>query len=314
MAVKLGYLLPTRERAMNGVHETGEILALADHAESVGLDSVWIGDSVTAKPRHDPLTLLAAIAGRTHTVTLGTAVLLSMLRNPVLLAQQLATLDQISEGRLILGVGIANDSPPTQAEFKAVGVPFEKRVGTLLEGLRLAQALWTADAPLDWEGRWSLKQATLAPKPYTPGGPEIWGGGAAPGALQRCGKNFAGWFPAGPGGADKWQQNWNQVRAAAEEAGRDPNELTGAAYLTVSIDDDAAAADQRLNSYLQNYYKIPAEKVRAVQYGFAGSKSAVKDWLHSFIAAGATHLCVRTADSRDREHMDTLAEFREDFR
>ena len=98
MNIKLGFLLPTRERVMVGTHETTEILELADYAENIGLDSVWIGDSLLAKPRHEPLSLIAAIAGRTKHIELGTGVLLPMLRNPVLLAHQVATIDQISEG------------------------------------------------------------------------------------------------------------------------------------------------------------------------------------------------------------------------
>src|SRR5215218_450323 len=114
---KLGYLLPTRERIMEGRDETGSLLALAERAESLGFDSVWVGDSVLARPRHDPMTLLAAVAARTRKVELGTAVLLPPLRNPVLLAHQVATLDRLAEGRLILGVGIATDVPNIRAEF-----------------------------------------------------------------------------------------------------------------------------------------------------------------------------------------------------
>src|SRR5882757_1083553 len=153
---RLGYLLPTRERIMEGVHETAPLLALAEKAEALGFDSVWVGDSLLARPRHDPLTLLAAVAARVPRVELGTAVLLPALRNPVVLAQQVATLDQISEGRLILGVGIASDVPNIRTEFTAAGVPFEKRVGRMLEGLRLARALWTGQ-PVEWDGLWRVQ-------------------------------------------------------------------------------------------------------------------------------------------------------------
>ena len=156
MTVALGYLLPTRERVMAGEPAAAPLLALAERAEALGYDSVWAGDSPLARPRHEPLTLLAAAAGRTRRVVLGTAVLLPALRNPVLLAHQAATLDRISEGRLILGVGIASDAPNVRAEFAAAGVPFEKRVGRLLEGLRV-------------EGRKSLRM----------------GGDAEPGGIER---------------------------------------------------------------------------------------------------------------------------------
>src|ERR1700688_1074409 len=153
MAAKLGYLLPTREQIMEGRPEASRLLALAQRAETLGFDSIWVGDSLLARPRHDPLTLLAGVAGRVPRIELGTAVLLPALRNPVLLAHQVATLDQIAEGRLILGVGIAADVPNIRAEFTAAGVPFEKRVGRLLEGLRLARSLWSGQ-PVNWDGRW----------------------------------------------------------------------------------------------------------------------------------------------------------------
>ena len=156
MTVSIGYLLPTRERIMRGNHDASTILDLASRAEGLGFDSVWIGDSLLARPRHDPITMLAAIAARTRVVELGTAVLLPALRNPVVLAHQFATLDQISLGRIILGVGIAADVPNIRAEFAAAGVPFEKRVGRMMEGLRLCQAFWRGK-PVDWDGRWPVE-------------------------------------------------------------------------------------------------------------------------------------------------------------
>ena len=107
MTVEFGVLIPTREAIMSGRPETGPLLTMAERAEAAGFDSVWIGDSITARPRHEPLTLMAAIAARTKRVRLGTGVLLPALRNPVVLAHLIATVDRISEGRVILGVGIA---------------------------------------------------------------------------------------------------------------------------------------------------------------------------------------------------------------
>src|SRR5438067_3166615 len=107
MPPRIGYLLPTRERVMESRPEAASLLALAERAEALGYESIWVGDSILARPRHEPLTLLSAVAARTKRAELGTAVLLPALRNPVVLAHGIATLDQISEGRFILGVGIA---------------------------------------------------------------------------------------------------------------------------------------------------------------------------------------------------------------
>jgi len=194
---KLGYLLPTRERVMEGHHETGFLLALAEKAEGMGFDSIWVGDSLTARPRHDPLTLLAAVAARTRKAELGTAVLLPALRNPVLLAHQVATLDRLCEGRLILGIGIAADTPSIRRDFEAAGVPFDKRVGRMNDAMRLCRALWTGQ-PVDWQGYWTVKQATVGPTPHRPGGPPIWIGGSSGPALRRAADRGDGWLPQGP--------------------------------------------------------------------------------------------------------------------
>src|SRR5690606_6771111 len=127
------------------------------------------------------------------------------------------------------------------------GVPFEKRVGTMMEGLRLAKALWSGN-PVDWDGRWHVEQGVIGPKPHRPGGPPIWGGGSAPAALARAGKHFDGWFPTGPD-AQVFGENWKQVQAAAREAGRDPKSLAAAIYLTLAVDENASAADERLNAF-----------------------------------------------------------------
>ena len=312
MPLELGYLLPTRERIMVGKHETGDIIALGDLADQLGIDSVWIGDSLLAKPRHDPLTLIAAIAARTEKVKIGTAVLLPMLRNPILLAHQVATLDQISEGRVILGIGTARDVPAIRAEFEAAGVPFEKRIGRMLEQMRLCRALWSGE-PVDWDGLWTVKQGELAPKPYTPGGPKIWSGGGVEAALKRSGRYFDGWFPSGAGTGKEWAEGWNGVKRFAKEAGRDPSTITGAAYVTLAIHDDQVTADAELDAYLEGYYLRPAAEIRTQQYCFAGTRAGAVDWLGEFVAGGASHVSVRFTGSDDAGQMEELVRIREEL-
>src|SRR5688572_20199297 len=142
MAVEFGVLLPTREGVMSGRMETAPLLTMAERAEAAGFDSVWIGD-FTPRPRHEPLTLMAAAAARTRRVRLGTGVLLPALRNPVVLAHVVGTRDRVAEGRLLLGVGIAADTPAIRREFAAAGVPWERRIGRFLETLEICRALWS---------------------------------------------------------------------------------------------------------------------------------------------------------------------------
>jgi alkanesulfonate monooxygenase SsuD/methylene tetrahydromethanopterin reductase-like flavin-dependent oxidoreductase (luciferase family) len=307
---KLGYLLPTRERVMEGRHETGPLFELAARAEALGFASLWIGDSLLARPRHDPLTLLAAVAARTTRVELGTAVLLPALRNPVLLAHQVATVDRIAEGRLILGVGIATDVPNIRAEFEAAGVPFEKRVGRMVEGLALARALWKGE-PVDWDGRWKVKGGTLGPTPHRPGGPPIWIGGSVPPARERAGKLYDGWFPNAPTAAEYGPQ-WAEVQAAARAVGRDPAALTGAMYLTLALDDDAARATARLDAYLQNYYGMPAAAMKKRQMCYAGPAAGAGAWLKGYADAGASHLVLRFAGEHERQ-LDTVSRLKREL-
>jgi probable F420-dependent oxidoreductase len=307
MPPRIGYLLPTRERVMEGRPEAAPLLALAERAEALGYDSVWVGDSITARPRHEPLTLLSAVAARTRRVELGTAVLLPALRNPVVLAHGIATLDQISEGRFILGVGIASDVPNIREEFAACGVRFEKRVGRMLEGLRLCRELWSGK-PVTWNGRWVIENATLGPVPHRPGGPPIWIGGMVRASLERVGRLYDGWFPNSPD-PEGWRRQWSEIHQIAREAGRDPAQLTGAVYLTLTVDEDKARAEQRINAFFENYYGRPAAEMRARQASYAGPAAGAVEWLSRWADAGVQHLVLRFAGDPER-HLEIVSKLR----
>jgi alkanesulfonate monooxygenase SsuD/methylene tetrahydromethanopterin reductase-like flavin-dependent oxidoreductase (luciferase family) len=308
MPLRLGYLLPTREQIMEGEPRVAPLLALAERAAGLGFDSLWVGDSVLARPRHEPLSLLACVATRVPRVSIGTAVLLPALRNPVLLAHQVATLDQIAEGRLILGVGIAADVPNIRAEFTAAGVPFEKRVGRMLEGLELARALWRG-RPVDLDGRWKVERGVIGPTPFRPGGPPIWVGGSLPASLERAAKHFDGWMPLDPD-PERWGRQWKEVRELAAREGRDPGGLTGAMYLTVALAEDAARADAQLDDFLGRYYAPrPAAVMRKGQAWYAGPPEGLAALLQAYAEAGVSHLVLRFAGNHER-NLETVAALR----
>lgn len=298
MTVKLGYLLPTREAIMAGRPEVRPMLETARQAGDLGFDSIWIGDSLLARPRHDPLTLLAAVGAAVPDVLLGTAVLLPALRNPVILAHQLATIDQISEGRLVVGAGIAGDVPNIRAEFAAAGVPFEGRIGRMMEGFRLCQALWTGE-PVNWDGRWKLEESVLAPVPHRPGGPPIWLAAGVPAGIERAAKHYDGWFPIGPNPETFGERQKHFVQAAID-AGRDPSDLATAMYVTVAVDDDAAAANAAINSYLEGYYGVSGEVLQKVQSCKGGSVSEVMEYIQSYVDAGAQHIVIRIVGDHEQ--------------
>jgi alkanesulfonate monooxygenase SsuD/methylene tetrahydromethanopterin reductase-like flavin-dependent oxidoreductase (luciferase family) len=229
----------------------------------------------------------------------GTAVFLPALRNPVVLAHQLATLDRISEGRLVLGAGIASDVANIRDEFAAAGVPFEGRVGRMMEGLRLARALWTGK-PVDWEGRWPVKAGVLGPTPHRPGGPPIWLAGSVRPAFERAARHFDGWFANEPD-LGRWAEQWREVQEILREAGRDPASFPAANYVTLALDEDKARAEQRIDAFLENYYGQPAAAMRRRQAVSGGPADAAADWLRGYADAGVTDLIVRFTGDHDRQ-------------
>jgi len=305
MTVEFGVLLPTREAVMSGHPETASLLAMAERAEAAGFDSVWIGDSLIARPRHEPLTLLAAVAARTKRVRLGTAVLLPALRNPVVLAHIVGTLDRVAEGRVILGVGIAADAPAIRKEFAAAGVPWDRRVGRYLETLEICRALWSRDG-ISFSGKhFTLDNVTMEPKPHRPGGPPIWIGGSGPTALRDAAR-FDAWFPTGPG-VEFFAEHFPRIQAAARAAGRPPDAVTGAAYVTLALEASRAAADERLHGFLETYYGAPARVIMARQATYAGPVEGCVEWLQRWIDAGARHICLRFAGGDQVAQVDEAA-------
>jgi len=305
MTVEFGVLIPTRESVMSGRMETAPLLTMAERAEAAGFDSVWIGDSLVARPRHEPLTLMAAVAARTRRVRIGTGVLLPALRNPVVLAHVVGTLDRVAEGRIILGVGIAGDMPAIRKEFAAAGVPWDRRVGRFLEILAICQALWTRDG-VSFSGKhFTLDNVTMEPKPHRPGGPPIWIGGSGPTALREAAR-FDAWFPTGPS-VEFFAEHFPKIQAAARAAGRKPDAVTGAAYVTLAFDPNPAAAEQRLHSFLETYYSSPARTVMARQATYAGPIEGGAEWLQRWIDAGARHISLRFAGGDQLAQVDEAA-------
>ncbi|MGW0200520.1 LLM class flavin-dependent oxidoreductase [Nonomuraea sp. NPDC003201] len=198
MRPKIGYLLPTRDWTVLGNHDLSALIEQARLADELGFDSVWAGDSPVTRPRADALMLLAAVAATTNRITLGTAVLLPALRHPLLLAHQLATLDGIADGRLIVGMGGGFAHPNTEAQFEALGVGFKRRISRMEESIDIMRRLWTGETISHQGGHFTFHDVTLDPKPVQAGGPPIWLPGSGERALRRAARLADGWLPYPP--------------------------------------------------------------------------------------------------------------------
>jgi probable F420-dependent oxidoreductase len=292
--LQFGMVLPTRESVMFGSGDPQPLLRQAERAEELGFDSVWAGESLFARPRFDPLVLLSSVAMRTKRTTLGTAILLAAQRHPLQVAHAAATLDQLSRGRLVLGIAAGAGNESTKREFEAVGVPFAERFGRLAEAAELWRVLWGGPVKGFQSRYWQIPDLDLHPKPKQPAGPPVWLGGEGPKTLERAGSRFSGWFPFSPTSA-AYAKGWASVRQAAETAGRDPNTITRAVYLTITIDNNPQKAETEQRRYMEAYYSMPYETMRTIQGCYAGTLESTVDWLGGYIQAGARHIVLRFA-------------------
>jgi alkanesulfonate monooxygenase SsuD/methylene tetrahydromethanopterin reductase-like flavin-dependent oxidoreductase (luciferase family) len=290
-----GLLLPSREALLWGDSNLAFVIEAARVAERAGYDSVWVGDSLLARPRGEPLALLAAVAGATTRVTLGTAVLLPLLRHPLSLAHALATLDRVSEGRIIVGVGPGAELPGTHAELAALGVASDLRVSAMLGAVERCRRLWRNEET----------GVELQPRPLQAGGPPIWLGGSGPRMLRLAGTTFDGWLPFSPT-PDAYALGLRAVREAAERAGRDPDAVATGAYLTLAVADSSQEAATELDVYMRTYYGVPAEVMTRAQACHAGTIETAAEWIASYRAAGANHLVLRMARPSLSDYAETI--------
>jgi alkanesulfonate monooxygenase SsuD/methylene tetrahydromethanopterin reductase-like flavin-dependent oxidoreductase (luciferase family) len=306
-----GYLLPTREAVMFDRLAAAPLLELGERAEQLGFEAIWAGDGPLARPRHDALVMLTALAARTDRVVLGTGVLLGALRPALLLAQVASTLDQISEGRFVLGLGAGFPFPETERQFEAIGVPYAGRVGRLAETIAALRLLWQAEGKsIDYNGRHiQLSEVALQPAPHTAGGPPLWLAGAGETAERRVGQLADGWLPYLPS-PQLYAEGLARARAAATEAGRNTAPLPGL-YATVALDSSPQRAQERLASYIQSYYGQPVELISMIQAMYAGTPEGMLDWLAPYIQAGARHIVLRVADEDPERGLQSAAHARE---
>ncbi len=306
-----GYLLPTREAVLAGRPQAAPLIALGEHAEALGFDAVWVGDGPLARPRHDALMILSAVAARTERPVIGTAVLLAALRPALLLAQAAATLDQISAARLVLGIGAGFPYPETERQFEAVGVPYSKRVGRMEETIAAMRSLWAQPGrAVDHHGaEIELNGVALEPAPLRPGGPPVWLAGAGEAAERRVGRIGDGWLPYPPN-AELYSEGLARVRAASKEAGREQAPLAGL-YVTVALDLSEEVAQTRLRAMVERYYEQPLELVGMIQAMYAGSPEGLAGWLDPYVRAGARHIVLRVCDEIPERGLRAAAEARQ---
>ena len=219
--INFGVLLPTREAIMSGRADPSALFQIAERAETLGFHSVWVGDSLTARPRIDALTTLAAIGARTQRVRLGTAIFLAALRNPILLAYQLASLDWMTGGRVDLGVGYGRPKEPAaEHEFAILGLDPSARMKMSEELVQVMRRLWREN-DVSHAGQFSrFDHVTLEPKPTQAGGVPIWlASNAVEPGLKRVARLADGWIN-NIKSPELFGECWQKIQEYAAATGR----------------------------------------------------------------------------------------------
>ena len=177
---------------VGGSPDPATLRAIAAEAEAAGFDSIWASDHLSfVNPIHEPLVALGMFAATTERIALGTSVLLLPLRHPALVAKATASLDVLSGGRLLLGIGVGGEG---EKDFQAAGVPRSERGARTDEAMGVLRALWRG-GPVTHHGRFhAFTDVEIAPVPARPGGPPLLVGGRSPSALRRAGRLGDGWL------------------------------------------------------------------------------------------------------------------------
>jgi probable F420-dependent oxidoreductase len=222
-------------------------------AEALGFHSAWIMDSgLTEAPALEPLTTLGYAAAVTDSLLLGVAVIVAPIRQPVKLAMDLATLDQLSEGRLIVGLGLGDRTD----HYGAFGVAAPHRVSRFMEELELIKQLWAAD-DVTFTGRfWQTEGLSVRPKPVQTPHPPIWFGGGSEAAIDRAVRHGDAWMGAGSSSIDQFKEQASLLRAALDADGRDPSTFTIAkrVYIGVSPEPDRDRSVERMRAWSTSFY------------------------------------------------------------
>jgi alkanesulfonate monooxygenase len=273
--------------------EMPDARALVDYGvrmEQLGFDSLWVWDHVLLGvdpnfPIIESLTLLTAIAARTKTIKLGTGILVLPLRNPVVLAKQLASMDLLSEGRLIMGMA----SGWYKREFDAVGVPYEKRGKIMDENLEILTRFWTEDMVKGEYMYHQIPAGVMFPKPVQKPRPPILIGGYVDRVLQRAATAGDGWLTYfyRP---ESFAKSWAKIRNFACEGGKNPDSLLNAAQLPIRIGPSRAAIESEMMEWLGKEWDYASWSDSTKDSAIIGTVDECVAQLKEHLAAGVQKL------------------------
>ena len=315
---KFGLTLPQRG-VFFGITTASEMLAMSSEADRIELfDSVWVGDSLLAKPRPDSLSLLGALAAATQRLALGVGCMASFpVRDPVIFAYQWGTLDLISEGRMLLAActGIVAGGASAR-EGVLWHVPDRERAARLEEYIQICRRLWSEEH-VSFSGTFhSFEDVTIVPRPVQQPCP-IWiasnpssarlSESAWERALRRVPRMADGWMSAQTS-PRAFGNNWDKISELLKEEGRDPATFPNIAYYNININPDRQAALEESKKFLDEYYGpiFTPEMVEA--WTASGTPKQCIEQLRELISDGAKSITLRITSWKQKEQFKQMVQ------
>ena len=296
--MKIGLLLHTRQivRQEEAAKSFDQLWSGAAQAEELGFDHIWLGDSVTVleKARGDCLTTMAALAARTSRIKIGAVPMLPALRNPVLLAHALATLDVISKGRIILGVSVGPVRDYIQRQFAACGVPPQEKAGRLSESIEVMRRLWS-ETTINYDGRYyKLRDVGFLPHPAQKPGIPIWiAADRNENGFKRVGRLGDGWVTLAPT-LERFAAARQKIDHYAKEHGRLGKCQPSALFAAFNIQADGDRARDEGWQWMERFFEQPREKLAHFLTIF-GTPQECASLLKGYADAGLTAIIARIA-------------------
>ena len=274
--------------------------AVAQRAEALGFRDLWVTentlDHVTC---FDPVVVLTYAAAVTSRIRLGASVVVLAIHSPLLVAHQWATLDYVSNGRAILGVGLGR-----KHHYRQFEVPEAGRVRRFREEVELIKALWTQPS-VTYRGQfYQLEGATMSPKPVQQPHVPIWMGVGHPNAVRRAASIADGWMGSGGSTIAAFGQSVPVLREALAAAERDPDAFPISKRIFIAVDERPEVARAELHRWFTEVYHDPAGTDAS---GIHGTPEQVRERLEAVVALGANHLLLNPV-SRHLEQTQALAE------
>jgi probable F420-dependent oxidoreductase len=274
---------------VDGMPDPGRFRALAQAAEELGYDSIWAGDHISYRnPLLDVVVALSTFAAVTERITLGAGIVLLPLRHPSVVAKEFASLDYLSGGRTILGVGVGGEG---EKDFEAVGVDPSERGARANEAMEALRALF-GPPPASYSGRFfSFDGIDIAPGPKQPGGPPLWVGGGSEAAIRRAATLGDGWMPI-----------WISAERFRDEAAKLPDHVVPAVTLPAHVGERRTLYDHLLRRYAGDFTEHVVDR-----YCVAGTPDECVSRVREYLEAGAQHVVFNLCEPEDADRLTEVA-------